>query len=136
MSVKPKSLDQQTIVITGASSGIGLTTAQLAAARGAKVVLAARSEAELTDAVARIRRDGRQATAVVADVTDEAQVERLANAAVAEYGRIDTWVNNAGIGMYGRLLDQPIEDKRRSFETNFWSVVYAAQVAGWQGLCS
>ncbi len=129
MSPKLKRLNEQVIVITGASSGIGLTTAEMAAERGAKVVLAARSEHDLTDAVARIRRRGGQATAVAADVADEAQVERIANHAMAEYGRIDTWVNNAGQGMYGRMADQPMPDKRRLFDINFWGTVYGCKYA-------
>src|SRR4051794_21867233 len=129
MSITQKPLEDQVIVITGASSGIGLTTAEMAAERGAAVVLAARSESELSGATARIRAEGGRATSVVADVTDEAQVEGIAQAALREFGRIDTWVNNAGIGMYGKLVDQPIADKRQLFETNFWSVVYGCRAA-------
>jgi short-subunit dehydrogenase len=129
MKLKMKSLKDQVIVITGASSGIGLTTAAMAAARGAAVVLAARSEAELSDAVARIRGKGGRATAVAADVADEREVNQVARTAMLEFGRIDTWVNNAGIGMYGRLVDQPMADKRKLFEINFWGVVNGCRVA-------
>jgi short-subunit dehydrogenase len=124
-----KNLTDQVIVITGASSGIGLTTAEMAAERGAAVVLAARSEPELIDAVARIRAKGGRAIAVAADVADEREVMQIARSAMLEYGRIDTWVNNAGIGMYGRLADQPIEEKRKLFDTNFWGVVYGCKTA-------
>jgi len=129
MKLKMKSLKDQVMVITGASSGIGLTTAEMAAARGAAVVLAARSEAELSDAVARIRGKGGRATAVAADVADEREVNQVARTAMLEFGRIDTWVNNAGIGMYGRLVDQPMADKRKLFEINFWGVVNGCRVA-------
>jgi short-subunit dehydrogenase len=129
MNIKLKNVEDQVIVITGASSGIGLTTAEMAAERGAAVVLAARSEAELSEAVSRIRTRGGRALAVAADVTDEQQIEGIAQAALRQFGRIDTWVNNAGLGMYGRLVDQPIADKRQSFETNFWSVVYGCRTA-------
>lgn len=124
-----KHLQDQVIVVTGASSGIGLATAEAAAEHGAAVVLAARSEADLAGAVARIRSKGGRAAAVAADVADERQVAQIGMAALREFGRIDTWVNNAGIGMSGRLLDQPIEDKRKLFETNFWGVVYGCEVA-------
>jgi short-subunit dehydrogenase len=124
-----KKLNDQVIVITGASSGIGLTTAEMAARRGAKVVLAARSESELNEAVARIASRGGRATAIAADVTSESDVAGIAAHALREFGRIDTWVNNAGLGMYGRLVDQPVEDKRRLFDVNFWSVVYGCKAA-------
>jgi short-subunit dehydrogenase len=129
MKLKLKSLKDQVIVITGASNGIGLTTAEIAAERGAKVVLAARSEPELSHAVARIREKGGRATAVAADVADEREVMQVGRAAMLEFGRIDTWVNNAGVGMYGRLVDQPMEDKRKLFEINFWGVVNGCRVA-------
>jgi short-subunit dehydrogenase len=129
MNTKLKNLKDQVIVITGASSGIGLTTAEMAAERGAAVVLAARSDDDLANAVARIRSRGGRATAVTADVTDEQQVEKIAQEAVQQFGRIDTWVNNAGIGVYGKLTETPIDEKRRSFDTNFWSVVYGCRAA-------
>jgi short-subunit dehydrogenase len=129
MKRKMKSLKDQVIVITGASSGIGLTTAEIAAERGAAVVLAARSETELALAVARIRQKGGRATAVAGDVADEREVMQIGLAAMAEFGRIDTWVNNAGIGMYGRLVDQPMADKRKLFDINFWGVVNGCRVA-------
>ncbi len=129
MSLTQKPLKDQVIVITGASSGIGLTTAEIAAERGAAVVLAARSESDLTDVVARIRRKGGRATAVTADVADERQAAQTGMAAMRESGPIDTWVNNAGLGMYGRLADQPIEEKRKLFEVNFWGVVYGCKIA-------
>jgi short-subunit dehydrogenase len=129
MAITFKPLADQVMVITGASSGIGLTTAEMAAERGAAVVLAGRSQNELNEAVTRIRAKGGRATAVTADVTDQQQVDGIAQAAMREYGRIDTWINNAGIGLYGRLIDQPIAEKRQSFETNFWSVVYGCRAA-------
>jgi short-subunit dehydrogenase len=129
MSVKLKPLSKQVIVITGASSGIGLTTAEMAADRGAAVVLSARSEEELTAAVARIRQRGGRAAHVVADVADEHAVRRIAMCAVEEFGGFDTWVNNAGVSIYGRLTDVPMDDKRRVFDTNFWGTVYGCKEA-------
>lgn len=129
MKPQLKRLSDQVIVITGASSGIGLTTAEMAAERGAAVILAARSEAELNAAASRIRERGGRAAAVVADVTDPAQVEQIARRALIEFGRIDTWVNNAGISVYGTLENVPLADKRRLFDTTFWGVVHGCETA-------
>jgi short-subunit dehydrogenase len=129
MRTRLKNVSEQVIVITGASSGIGLATAEMAVERGARVVLAARSEDELREIVARLNGSGRRATHVVADVSDEQAVQRIADRAVAEFGGFDTWVNNAGVSIYGRLLDVPMEDKRRVFETNFWGTVYGCKAA-------
>ena len=123
MSTKLKKLADQVIVITGASSGIGLATAQSAAKQGAKVVLAARSEKALKDVVAAINASGADAIGVVCDVSERTQVDKLAADAVAKYGRIDTWVNNAGLGMWGRLDETEEADAKRLFEVNFWGVV-------------
>jgi len=119
---KLKALDQQVIVITGASSGIGLATAQLAAKRGAKIVLAARSENATQQVVDQINAAGGEALFVPCDVADRAQVEQVARAAIDRFGRIDTWVNNAGVSIYGRLDEVSEEDSRRLFDTNFWGV--------------
>ena len=129
MKRKLKPLDQQVVVITGGSSGIGLTTAKAAAKRGARVVLASRDEADLQNAVDAIRAEGGQATYVVADVADLDAVREVADQAVAEFGGIDTWVNNAGVSIYGRIADVPVDDARRLFETNYWGVVHGSLVA-------
>src|SRR3954466_9245232 len=101
--IKLKPIEEQVIVITGASSGIGLATAQLAAKRGAKVVLAARSAETIRKIAEEINNSGAQAIAVPCDVTNRSEVERVAEAAVEGFGRIDTWVNDAGVSIYGRL---------------------------------
>jgi short-subunit dehydrogenase len=120
MSIKLKKLADQVFVITGASSGIGLATAEAAAKAGAKLVLAARSEKALAEIAARL---GPDAVAVRCDVAERTQVERVGEAAVAKFGRIDTWVNNAGLGMYGRLDECDDADSRRLFDINYWGVV-------------
>jgi NAD(P)-dependent dehydrogenase (short-subunit alcohol dehydrogenase family) len=120
-------LRNQVVVITGASSGIGRAAAMEFARRGAKVVLAARGQAALQDVAARCRRDGAEALAVGTDVTDEAAVRRLAEAALGVTGRIDVWVNNAGVTTFAPLLAGPIEDHRRVFETNVYGAIHGAR---------
>ena len=129
MGIKLKKLRDQVIVITGASSGIGLTTAEMAAAKGARVVLSSRNEMDLRTAVARIRERGGRASYAVADVADDEALDRVAQHAVEEFGGLDTWVNNAGIGIYGKLWEMPLSDKHRLFEVNFWGVVHGCRTA-------
>jgi len=124
-----KEINEQVIVITGASSGIGLCTALMAAERGAKLVLAARSKATLLDVVEEIHSLGGEVISVVADVGDRAQVENIAQEAIAKFGRIDTWVNDAGVSIYGRLDEVSEEDSRKLFDTNFWGVVNGSLTA-------
>ena len=129
MAITLKPLRDQVVVITGASSGIGLATAAAAAGEGAQLVLVARSEQTLGDIVARIGQAGGEAIQVIADVSSRADVERAAQAALTRFGRIDTWVNNAGLSIYGRLDEVSEEDSRRLFDINFWGVVNGSLVA-------
>ena len=122
-------ISEQVMVITGASSGIGLVTAQEAARAGARVVLAARNEADLRHAVDDIRAAGGRAIYVVADVADPAQVASIAHAAISEFGRIDTWVNNAAVSVYGRIMELSVDEMRRQFDVNYWGQVYGCRVA-------
>jgi len=126
MTVSLKKLQDQVIVITGASSGIGLASAEAAARGGAKLVLAARSQRALEDIVARINGLGGEAVSVPCDVADRRQVENLREAALLRFGRFDTWVNNAGASIYGRLEEVDERDARRLFDINFWGVVYGS----------
>ncbi|RZL08979.1 MAG: SDR family NAD(P)-dependent oxidoreductase [Rubrivivax sp.] len=129
MSMTLKPLNQQVIVLTGASSGIGLCTALLAAERGAKLVLVARSANTLADLVAQIRDIGGEAIDVVADVGERDDVLAVAQAAISHFGRIDTWINDAGVSIYGRLDEVSENDSRRLFDTNFWGVVNGSLAA-------
>jgi short-subunit dehydrogenase len=128
-SIDLKPLDQQVIVITGASSGIGLATAVAAAKQGARLVLAARSGPALQEIVQKINDGGGKAIYVITDVGKREQVEHVAEVAIQKFGRIDTWVNDAGVSIYGRLDEVSDEDNRRLFDTNFWGVVYGSLAA-------
>jgi short-subunit dehydrogenase len=132
MTPRLKPIKDQVIVITGASSGIGLVTARMAAKQGARVVLTARNHEALQRAAEDITADessGGMATYLAADVSDESALRRVAEEAVARFGRIDTWVNGAGVSVYGRLMDISLDDQRRLFETNFWGVVIGSRTA-------
>jgi short-subunit dehydrogenase len=129
MKLKLKRLEDQVVVITGATSGIGLATARRAAQRGARVVLCSRNEPELRETAAQVEGAGGTARAVVADVSQVDDMERLAQTAVEEFGAVDTWVNNAGVSFYGRLTEVALEDMRQLFEVNFWGVVHGARAA-------
>ena len=129
MAVKLKPLSEQVIVITGATSGIGLCTARMAAKRGARLVLAARNEDALGKLCHELSTAGTQCYYVVADVGNSDQVKRIASEALSAFGSFDTWVNNAAVSIYGRLEEVPIDDQRRLFETNYWGVVYGSLIA-------
>ncbi|MDO9502227.1 SDR family oxidoreductase [Falsiroseomonas sp.] len=129
MTIRLKKLADQVIVITGATSGIGLTTACKAAQRGAAVVLAARNADALAEICAGIQAGGGRCATVVADVGVKEDVDRIAEVARQEFGGFDTWVNNAGIGVYATLEEMSPEDHERIFQTNYWGVVHGSLVA-------
>ncbi|MTV36551.1 SDR family oxidoreductase [Duganella radicis] len=129
MAIRLKKLSSQVIVITGATSGIGLTTARMAAGKGAKLVLAARDSEALDKLAAELRAGGHEALAVPTDVGSHDEIAALGRAAIQRYGRIDSWINNAGISIFGRYLDVPLEDHHKLFQTNFWGVVNGSLVA-------
>ena len=114
------------VVITGASSGIGRAAARAFAERGARVALAARRGAVLEDVARECERLGGEAVAVETDVTDPRAVNELAQAAVAAFGGIDVWVNNAGVGAVGAYQDVPLEIHRRTVEVNLLGAMYGA----------
>lgn len=129
MNIQLKKLSDQVIVITGATSGIGLVTTRMAAERGATVLLVARTESSLDKLTKELRDGGARAEYVVADVGDPLQVRRVAETAVEKFGGFDTWVNNAGVSIYGKIEDVSLEDHRKLFDTNYWGLVHGSLVA-------
>ena len=119
-----KPISEQVVVVTGASSGLGRAIARLAGARGAKVVVTARNTEALDNCVGEIERVGSEALAVPGDVSDQAQVERVVEAAVERFGRIDTYVANAIVTVYAEASRLEPEELRRVWEVNFFGVVY------------
>jgi NAD(P)-dependent dehydrogenase (short-subunit alcohol dehydrogenase family) len=127
MQLKP--IDQQVVVVMGASSGIGREAAKRFAQRGAKVVVAARNQDGLETLVREIRERGGVASPVVADVTDFAQVKAAADEAVEQYGRLDTWAHVAGVSLYATFDEVTPEEFKRVIEVNLVGQAYGAMAA-------
>ncbi|GJD94762.1 SDR family oxidoreductase [Methylobacterium iners] len=124
-----KPLSEQVIVITGASSGIGLATARMAARRGARLVLAARSGDVLARVAHDIQAAGGRAIHVTADVGRREDVRAIADKAIAAFGGFDTWVNVAGLTVYGPLREITYEDHERLIQTNLWGTIHGSLTA-------
>lgn len=129
MSITLKPLKDQVIVITGASSGIGLVTARTAAKAGARVLLVARSGDEMAGIVRDLNNEGCQTDYAVADVGEADAVQAAVAKAVERFGRIDTWVSDAGVTIYAKLLDTPDDEHERMMRTNYFGVVNSAKAA-------
>ena len=124
-----KPLDQQAIVVTGATSGIGLAVARRAARRGACVFLIARGEQDLKKLCEELQAEGARVAWAVADVADYDALAEAADKCRRLFGGFDTWVNNAGVSIFGPIRETTLEDQRRLFETNYWGVVNGSLVA-------
>lgn len=131
MAAKPllKPLSEQAIVITGATSGIGLATARKAARAGACVFLIARGEKDLARLTEELQATGARVAHAVADVADFDALSEAAEKCRRLFGGFDTWVNNAGISIFGPIREVSLEDQRRLFETNYWGVVNGSLIA-------
>src|SRR3954462_2895421 len=132
-----KPVAQQVVVVMGASSGIGRAAAARFAKEGAKVVVAARGEQGLRSLVEEIRADGGEATAEVADVTDPAQMHRVAQRAVTEYGRLDTGVHVSGVLLVAPFERMTPQEFARVIDVNLMGQVHGAMAAlthlKWEG---
>ncbi len=124
-----KPLNQQAIVVTGATSGIGLAVARRAARAGACVFLIARGESDLKALCEELQAAGARVAWAVADVADHEALKEAAGKCVRLFGGFDTWVNNAGVSIFGVIRETSLEDQRRLFETNYWGVVNGSLVA-------
>jgi NAD(P)-dependent dehydrogenase (short-subunit alcohol dehydrogenase family) len=122
-------LNEQVVVLTGASSGIGRATAVELGRRGATVVLAARSEESLGDVAREVHAAGGRAVVAPTDVADRSQVDRLAQTAVSHFGRIDTWINNAAVSQYATVENTTAEEIERIIRVNLLGVIYGCKAA-------
>lgn len=129
MKLKLKKLKDQVMVITGATSGIGLVTARMAAEQGVKLVLASRNEEALSILEKELKVRGTESVYVVADVSKEEDIDKIAEKAIEKFGGFDTWLNNAAVSIYGYSAEIPIKDMRQLFDINFWGVVYGTRRA-------
>jgi short-subunit dehydrogenase len=122
-------LQDRVVVITGASSGIGRATALKYAREGANLVLAARRKQVLKEVAEECERHGSDVIVVETDVSNESEVENLAKKALSEFGHIDIWINNAGVGVVGRFDEVPIEEHRQVIETDLMGTIHGAYAA-------
>ena len=124
----PEKLSREglTAVVTGASSGIGKGLVQQLAAEGANVVFAARR----TPVIEEMEKElGPNALAVTADVSKEEDIGKLFDAAISRFGKIDVWINNAGVGTYGPFTETPLEDLVRTVDVNLLGTIYGSHYA-------
>jgi NADP-dependent 3-hydroxy acid dehydrogenase YdfG len=129
MSVSLKPISQQVIFITGASNGVGLAVVRQAIDQGAKVFMVDDHEEQLQKIQDEMRLNDRPTAFAIADVAEANQLQAAADQCIATFGTIDTWINNATISLYARILDTNETEARRLFDTNFWGVVNGCQVA-------
>lgn len=129
MSIKLKPIDQQVIFITGATSEIGLATVRMAIFQGAKVFMVGQNEEELQNIQDDMRLKNLPTAYAIADVADIDQLQIAADHCLETFGTIDSWINNAEVSTYARLLETNEAEAKRLFDTNFWGVVNGCKVA-------
>lgn len=122
-------LKDQVVVVTGASSGLGREMSLAFARAGSRVVLGARNDKALKSLADEIRQAGGRALVVKTDVTDMDQVDHLAEEAMDTYGRIDTWINNAGVSMYAPFEDATLPEQHRIMDVIYWGSVHGCRAA-------
>jgi NADP-dependent 3-hydroxy acid dehydrogenase YdfG len=123
------SLEGTVALVTGASSGIGAATAVMLAANGAAVAIAARRKDRLDELAAAISKSGGTALVMESDITDEQQANDAVERTVAELGRLDTLVNNAGVMLLGPIVDAPMSEWKQMVELNVLGLLYCAHAA-------
>ena len=124
-----KKVQGKTYVIIGASSGFGRGMAEELGRLHANVVLAARRTEVLEEVAAKVRAAGGQALVVTTDISQPEQVQALADAALKQFGRVDVWVNDVGVGGIGRFWEVPLADYSRMVDVNYKGIIYGSQVA-------
>ena len=129
MKIKLKPINEQVVVVFGASSGIGRQAALDFAERGAKVVVAARSEEGLKSLVAEIEAKSGEAHYLIADAADFAQVKSVADATVEKFGRLDTWVHSSAAFIFGTVEVTEPEEYERLIKVNLLGQIYGAKAA-------
>lgn len=127
MMALPKPLNEQVVVVLGASSGIGRLTALEMAKKGATVILASRNAEALETLAEGIRQAEGRAEVIPTDIGEWEQVENLANQTAERFGHIDTWVNDAGIAVYGTIDESPVEELERIIHINLVGYIYAVK---------
>lgn len=125
--MKPIALSGRTVIVTGASSGIGRETAREFAKAGSNVVLASRNKAALTGLAGRLARYPGRRLVVPADVSDEKAVNAMVKRAIAEFGTIDVLVNNAGAGLSATIGEGDLKNFRYLLDVNLFGAIYCAR---------
>lgn len=123
------SMKEKVVIVTGASSGIGLATATAFAENGAKVVLAARRKDALQEIETSLKSSGYEALAIPTDVSKEEECKSLIEKTIEKYGRIDILINNAGLSMRALFVEVDLDVIRKLFDVNFWGAVHCTKYA-------